>query len=74
MALAGRLELLSRTAGGGELALNQESLGEMTGLSRKTVNGYLKQFEAAGLVRRAYGRIQVLDPRGLRRIAEAAPS
>lgn len=72
--LAGRLELLSRTAGGGELVLNQESLGEMTGLSRKTVNGYLKQFEAAGLVRRAYGRIQVLDPRGLRRIAEATPS
>lgn len=67
--LAARLELLSSATPNRELALNQADLGEMVGLTRKTVNGYLAEFEAAGLVRRAYGRIAILNPRGLRRVA-----
>lgn len=67
--LASRLELLGRTAGGA-LRLSQQTLGEMVGLTRKTVNGYLAEFERAGLVRRAYGEVLVTDPAGLRRMAE----
>lgn len=68
--VASRLELLSRTTRGRRLRLNQQALAEMTGLSRKTVNGYLSEFERAGVIRRAYGEIEVLEPGSLRRIAE----
>lgn len=53
------------------LRIGQQVLGEMVGLSRKTVNGYLRGFEQAGLVRLGYGEIEVLDPAGLRRVAES---
>lgn len=68
--VASRLELLSRTIRGRRLRLSQQALAEMTGLSRKTVNGYLGEFERAGAIRRAYGEIEVLEPNSLRRIAE----
>jgi DeoR/GlpR family transcriptional regulator of sugar metabolism len=42
----------------------------MVGLSRKTVNARLADFEREGLVRRGYGGVTVLDPKALRRIAE----
>lgn len=73
--LAARLLLLSRTmdpeGGARVLRLGQQPLAEMIGLTRKTVNGYLRAFEAAGLVRLGYGEIEILDPAGLRRAAEA---
>jgi len=68
--LAARLELLARASRKAEpLRLSQQTLGEMVGLTRKTVNLYLGEFERQGLVRRAYGTIAVLDPTGLRRLA-----
>jgi CRP/FNR family cyclic AMP-dependent transcriptional regulator len=73
--LASRLDLLSRAPlpeAGRQMTLRlpQQALGEMLGLSRKTVNGLLAEFEAAGLIARGYGAITVLDAAGLRRIAE----
>jgi CRP/FNR family transcriptional regulator, cyclic AMP receptor protein len=67
--LASRIELLART-NGASLRLSQQALGEMVGLTRKTVNGYLAQFERAGLIRRVYGELVVTDAAGLRRVAE----
>lgn len=70
--LAARLARLSRPqAGGPILRLSQQALAETVGLTRKTVNGYLGQFASRGLVRLGYGVIEVRDPEGLRRIADA---
>jgi CRP/FNR family transcriptional regulator, cyclic AMP receptor protein len=69
--LASRLLALSRNRRDRTLHLSQQALAEMTGLSRKTVNGYLTQFKRDGLVGLDYGRISILDPARLRRIAEA---
>jgi CRP/FNR family cyclic AMP-dependent transcriptional regulator len=72
--LASRLAMLARGAElrGEEpvLRLSQQALAEMIGLTRKTVNGYLAGFEAAGLVRLGYGVIMITDTAGLRRVAE----
>ena len=69
--VAARLAALSR---GREppvaLALSQQALGELTGLSRKTVSGLLGEFRRRGLITLDYGRIGVLDPRGLERLAD----
>lgn len=73
--LASRLLLLTRTfdpsGASTTLRLAQQLLAEMVGLTRKTVNGYLADFQRRGLVRVGYGEIEVLDPAGLRRIAES---
>jgi CRP/FNR family transcriptional regulator, cyclic AMP receptor protein len=53
------------------LCLSQEVLAEMVGLTRKTVNGYFAEFERKGLIRRTYASTILLDPSGLRRIAES---
>lgn len=49
--------------------LSQSDLAELTGLSRKVVNGHLATLEQQGLIRRGYGRIAVLDGPGLARVA-----
>jgi CRP/FNR family transcriptional regulator, cyclic AMP receptor protein len=51
------------------LEVSQEQLASMLSTSRQTVNGALKDFEAKGLVRVAYGRIEVVDLDGLRALA-----
>lgn len=51
------------------LRLSQQALAEMVGLSRKTVNGYLAEFEREGLIAVDYGQVQVLGPRRLERVA-----
>ena len=51
--------------------INQELLGEMMGLTRKTINGHLSAFERAGLVRVGYGQIELSDCEGLRQIANS---
>lgn len=70
--LAARLDLLTRaTPPPRTLRLSQQALGEMTALTRKTVNAHLGEFEARGLIARSYGAVTVRDPAGLRRIAES---
>ncbi len=49
--------------------VSQETLARMLSCSRQTVNQVLRQLETDGLVRIAYGGIEVLDLDGLRRVA-----
>ena len=51
--------------------LSQQALGEMIGFTRKTINLHLAAFERAGLIRLGYGRIELTDADGLRRVAAA---
>jgi len=51
------------------LPVQQEELAELLGLSRKTVNRILKDFEAETLVETGYRSIKIVDPEGLHRIA-----
>lgn len=70
--LAGRLVMLMRAMDGVRLLrLSQQALGELVGLTRKSVNGFLGEFQAAGLVRLGYGELEVLDLEGLRRVADS---
>ena len=46
----------------------------MLGLSRKTVNGHLAEFERQGLGLRGYGALEVCDRAGLRRVAATGGS
>ena len=70
--LAARLRSLARVHGGRgpvTLHLSQQALAELIGVTRKTVNACLSEFAASGLVEPGYGRIIVLDPQGLDRLA-----
>ena len=51
------------------ISVNQEALGEMIGVTRKTVNQHLSTFEKNGLIRIGYGKIELCDLKGLRLIA-----
>lgn len=51
------------------IQLSQELLGEMTGLSRKTVNHHLSDFERQGIVDVLYGRIRLRAIARLQHIA-----
>jgi CRP/FNR family cyclic AMP-dependent transcriptional regulator len=51
------------------IKVSQELLGEMIGVTRKTVNFHLSAFEQRGLIRLGYGRIELCDLSGLRAIA-----
>jgi CRP-like cAMP-binding protein len=57
------------------LEVRQEQLALMLSTSRQTVNQLLKDLAAQGLVRLAYGQVDIVDLEGLRRAAglEAAP-
>lgn len=67
--LVSRLLALSGQAGGPILA-SQADLGEMIGVTRKAVNGWLGELETRGLVKVGYGRVEVLDRRGLERMLQ----
>jgi CRP-like cAMP-binding protein len=54
-----RLALLARNADA--IAVTQAQLGEMTGLSRKTVNGHLRRLERKGVIALEYRRILIRD-------------
>ncbi|MCT7318098.1 Crp/Fnr family transcriptional regulator [Ralstonia sp. CHL-2022] len=70
--------LLLMAAGYGDLRLGtrrvlrvpQEQLALLLALSRQTVNLVLKDFQARGILRVAYGEIELLDLPGLRDIAK----
>ena len=53
------------------LRVSQELLGEMLGLTRKTVNSHLCSFENIGLTRSGYGQITVLNAESLTNIANS---
>jgi CRP-like cAMP-binding protein len=51
--------------------LSQQAIGEMIGVTRKTVNGHLAAFERARLIKASYNRIILEDMEGLRRLADS---
>ncbi|HYR01613.1 MAG TPA: Crp/Fnr family transcriptional regulator [Casimicrobiaceae bacterium] len=51
---------------GTDLAISQEEIGYLSGVSRQRVNQALKTLAHAGLLRIEYGRVVVLDLAGLR--------
>jgi CRP/FNR family transcriptional regulator, cyclic AMP receptor protein len=68
--IAARLsDLAAVTAGLDGLPLSQEALGEMTGLTRKTVNAVLRQLQADGLLVCDYRKIMIRDADRLRDLA-----
>lgn len=72
--LAARLLLMAGTTHGGAppvVNLTQQAIGEMIGVTRKTINGYLADFERQRLLQTRYQRIVLQDLAGLRRIAES---
>ncbi|HET7333806.1 MAG TPA: helix-turn-helix domain-containing protein, partial [Rhizomicrobium sp.] len=71
--VAARLVMLadeSVSTGPLRIAVNQAQLAEMTGLSRKTVNGHLQKFTRANLVDLEYGTIVLRDISRLRKHAQ----
>lgn len=64
--IAARLLMLGQS---GAADVTQSDLAELTGLSRKVVNGHLGAMAKAGLVQRSYRRIAISDPAGLARLA-----
>ncbi|MEI9997148.1 MAG: Crp/Fnr family transcriptional regulator [Rhizomicrobium sp.] len=57
--VAARLALLALSTD--RVAVTQAQLAEMTGLSRKTVNGHLRELERRGAIAREYRHVQVRD-------------
>lgn len=53
------------------IAMTQSELAARLGASREKVNGHLQAMQAAGAIRLARGRIDVLDRRALGRFADA---
>lgn len=71
--VAARLVMLadeSVSTGPLRISVNQAQLAEMTGLSRKTVNGHLQKFARANLVNLEYGTIVLRDISRLRKHAQ----
>jgi len=60
---------LRQVAANGRAQVTQSDLADLTGLSRKAVNGHLATLEAGGLIARAYRRIDVIDAAGLAALA-----
>jgi CRP-like cAMP-binding protein len=50
------------------LGLSQELLASSINCTRQTTNELLGELQSRGLIRSEYGRIEVLDPTGLRRV------
>jgi CRP-like cAMP-binding protein len=74
--LARRLSLMAEGYGERQrsirtLEVSQDQLAMMVSTSRQTANQVLKDFEQKGLIRVAYGSIEILDLDGLRRLAQA---
>lgn len=60
--LAARImRFASGTGSASTVALSQQDLADMTGLSRKTVNACLAELEAGRVIQRGYATIEILD-------------
>jgi CRP-like cAMP-binding protein len=70
--IAARLLLLSEGSDSpAALPLSQAAIAEMTGLSRKTVNGHLAALARAGAIALGHGRLAIRDRGRLRAISAA---
>lgn len=72
---AGRVAMrLLQFADGSNVSVSQADLAEMTGLSRKTINGHLAALEQEGVIVRGYRAITLRDAAALARMAGGAGS
>jgi CRP-like cAMP-binding protein len=72
--LASRLLLMASAGapcGDPVVRLSQQAIGEMIGVTRKTVNAHLAALERERLLTASYNRIVLRDPAGLQRIADS---
>ncbi len=71
--LAARLLLMATPGASGEkvVRLSQQAVGEMIGVTRKTVNAHLAALERQKLLTASYNHIVLRDPKGLQRIADS---
>ena len=53
--------------------VSQEALAAATNVSRQTMNSALHELEALGLIKTGYGRIEIIDSRGLDALANSEP-
>ena len=68
--IAGVLANLARASAAPVIiAITQEELGDLLGLTRMTVNTELKSLETEGLISRRYGKIEINDHAELRAIS-----
>jgi CRP-like cAMP-binding protein len=51
--------------------LSQHAIGEMIGVTRKSINAYLAEFERGQLLEARYRRIVLRDLAGLQRVADS---
>lgn len=62
--------ILGNLAGGGHrprtVAITQQEIADLLGVTRATANAALRDLEQAGLIRRSYGAITVFEPARLR--------
>lgn len=64
--IAGLLVTLCDSAEGERrITVTQHELGDLLGLTRASINAGLREFEARGLVQRAYRAVEILDREGL---------
>jgi len=64
--LAQRMMTISDRGNGGiMIKASQEELSQLVGISRQSVNKFLKEWEADGVIERRYGKIQVLKRENL---------
>jgi CRP-like cAMP-binding protein len=54
--------------------VSQESLAAATNVSRQTMNSALHELEKLGLIRVGYGRIDIVDSRGLEKLSMTEPT
>jgi CRP-like cAMP-binding protein len=69
--VSGRLLCLSiaQTGAGNEMTVTQSDLASMCGLSRQSVNKAVRRLIDEGAVSARYGKVTVVDPVKLRRLA-----
>jgi len=65
------LTLAEKSDDSAQIEISQQELGELLGLTRVTVNAALRDYEQQGLIRRHYGKIDLLDPDGVMQAALA---
>lgn len=67
--LARWLLLSQDRVGDAELHLNQDDMGAMTGAQRSSISLTASEFKRAGLINYNRGRVEILDRKGLQRVA-----
>ena len=69
--VAMRLLMYDEKNEGAELSLSQSKLAELVGLSPPTLQRILRRLQAKDVIEVGYGRIRILDQRGLRALCGA---